>query len=451
MDRKWQQVKEELGKSLHKGQYDFWVSTLEYVGFEEGQLTVGCRNRLHVDWLRDKLEKVLINIASEHFPGIEAVEYQIIEEDHANLFKVDDELREPRQITFQDVIKPPISTFNPRFTFDQFVTGQCNQFAYSAAMAMASGQPFCYHSVYILSETGLGKSHLSQSIGNHLRIKKPEMLVRYVTAEQFANEMIFALKNDSIEHFKKKYREECDLLLLERIEFLSGKEKIQSELVYTLDELLDRGKSILCTGKAFPRDIPKLSTELKSRLSGVLMAPIEQPDFTTRVEIIQRKAFNENVHLPIEVAEFLAGRISGDVRRLESCLVGVIVKSNILKVPITLGLAQDVTQTMLEHLPRLTIEHIQEIVCSTFKTSLEDMKSRTRRKEIALARQVTMYLCRHYTSQSLNNIGRAFDRSHSSVVYAINTLTKKMEGKNNKLRRQLDYLSKRLETSCLYS
>jgi chromosomal replication initiator protein len=261
--------------------------------------------------------------------------------------------------------------------------------------------------------------------------------------------MIFALKQGSIEVFKNKFRTGCDVLLMERIEFLSGKEKVQSEFVYTLDELMDRGKKILCTGNAYPKDIPKLNTELQSRLGGILMAPIERPDFATRKEIIQRKSRGEGVQLPIDVVEFLADRITGDVRRLESCLVGIMAKTSILGVPITLELARDVTQTMLERLPKITIEHIQGVVCASFQISMEDLKSNARRKELATARKVGMYLCRQYTTESLESIGRSFKRSHSSALYAVNGIGKEMNDKNSSLKRKVDYISRRLEASCL--
>jgi chromosomal replication initiator protein len=451
MDQEWQKIKKKLQGSLSKGQYDLWVSTVDFLGLEEERLILGCRNRFHIEWLREKLEKKLLTIVREHFSAVKKLEYRIVTT--SEFSKPAEKIPEegPRQISFHELIKRPAPSFNPRFTFDQFVVGSCNQFAYAASMAMANGQQQLYNqSVYLLSQTGLGKSHLSHAVGSYLVAQKPDLRVQYVTTEQFANEMIFALKQGSIETFKNKFRVGCDVLLLERIEFLSGKEKIQSELVYTLDELMDRGKKILCTGNAYPKDIPKLSNELQSRLGGILVAPIDPPDFKTRFEIIKRKAYAESVRLPLDVAEFLADRATGDIRQLESCLIGLIAKTNILGIPITLNLAREVTQTMLNRLPKITVDHIQQIVCSSFQISLDDLKSPCRRKELAMARKIAMYLCRQYTTESLVSIGKAFKRTHSSVLYAVNGLGKEMAAeKSSKMKRQVEYVSRRLETSCL--
>lgn len=447
MDQKWQQIKKELQQSLSRGQYDLWVSTLDFLGQKEDRLLLGCRNRFHMQWLRDKLEKQLLGMARKYFPDICKIGYQVVSDSQCE--PPPKEKEGPKQINFNDFIRPSGPSFNPRFTFDQFVVGQCNQFAYAASMAMAGGQNLYNQTIYLLSETGLGKSHLSHAVANHIITQQPDLRVHYVTTEQFANEMIYALKSDRIEAFKNKFRTGCDVLLLERIEFLSGKEKVQNELVYTLDELLDRGKKVLCTGSAYPKDIPRLNNELKSRLGGLMVAPIERPDFRTRVEIIKRKAYRENIRLPMDVVEFFADHIVGDVRQLESCLIGMIAKTNILGVPITLPLAEEVAQTMLDRLPKISVKDIQDVVCTSFQIALEDLRSSSRRKELTMARKIAMYLCRQYTSESLVSIGKSFKRSHSSVLYAVNGLHKQMGDKSGKLKRQIEYLSRRLETSCL--
>jgi chromosomal replication initiator protein len=447
MDKNWQQIKKRLQEFLPKGQYNLWVSTVDFLGLEGERLVLGCRNRFHIEWLREKLEKRLLTEVRPYFPEVRKLYYRIVSDQPTS--KEEQASEGPQQLSFRELIKRPKASFNPRFTFDRFVVGNCNQFAYAATMAIANSQQMYNQSIYLLSETGLGKSHLSHAIGNYLYAQKPDLRVQYVTTEQFANEMIFALRNGTIQSFKDKFRMGCDVLLLEKIEFLSGKEKVQNELVYTLDELMDRGKRILCTGNAYPKDIPKLSTELQSRLGGILVAPIDPPDFKTRIEIIKRKAQSENIRIPTEVAEYLAEQARGDIRQLESCLVGMIAKTNILGVPITLQLAQDVTQTMLDRLPRITIEHVQQVVCESFQISVEALQSASRRKEIAMARKIGMYLCRQYTTESLVSIGKSFKRSHSSVLYAVKGLNKEMETTSGKLKRKVEYVSSLLDKSCL--
>lgn len=447
MDQGWQNVKQHLQKCLSKGQYDLWVCTLDYLGCEADRLVLGCRNRFHIEWLREKLEKRLLAAAVQQFPEVRRIDYRI--EADRQRPPVESDTGGPRQINFHDLIRRSEPLFNPRFTFDQFVVGQCNQFAFAASMALAGDPGLNNQSVYLISPTGLGKSHLAHAVGHHLLGKSPNCRVRYTTTEQFANEMIFALQHGSIESFKNKFRNGCDVLLLERIDFLSGKNKVQDELLYTLDELMDRGKRILCTGSSLPRDIPRLSDELKSRLHGGLVAPIDPPDFRTRIEIIRRKSQGENAVFPQEVIEFLAERMTNDVRQMESCIHGLSAKSHILKIPITLTLAEEVTQAMLNHLPKITIDHIQQVVCTSFQITMEDLRSPSRRQELASARKIAMYLCRQYTTESLQTIGKSFKRTHSSVLHAVNGLTKQLEDKNGKWKRQVDYVTRKIETSCL--
>lgn len=453
MDNRWQIVREKLGQILTRGQFDLWIAPLEFLGIKGDTLHLGCRNAFHVQWLKERLERKILDTVQSIFLDVRRLHYDVIEETYDN--SQDPELSSSKekgftekQLSFHDILDFRPSPFNPRFTFEHFVVGTCNQMAYASSMAVATGQSFHVPSLYILSGSGLGKSHLSHAVGNYITKKNPRMKVCYVTAEQFTNEMIVALKNDRMELFKKKYRSACDILLLERVEFLSGKEKIQSELIYTIDELLDGGKKIVCTGSKLPRDIPKLHEELKSRLAGVLVVPIDPPDFETRLKILQNKALQEGINIPTKVLEFMAGYIEGDVRKLESCLIGLIAKSNILGFPIDVSLARDVITTVYERLPKVDISLIQQIVCETFNIKPQDLVSPSRKKDIALARKIAFYLCREYTGESLQTIGSAFNRNHSTVVYAVKDVKKKLSTGRSPLQKYVDLVARNLKTFC---
>lgn len=452
MQNEWDAVCERLKQGLSKGQYDFYVATLTFVRFDGHSLTLGCRNKFHADWVRTHLSRRILEAAQDRFPQLKQCRFEILPQTQEIEQEDDDPLLRDRpvgQLTFLDMGQPLRSPFNPRFTFDQFVVGRSNHFAYATCMAMTAQKGFQHQSVYLMADPGLGKSHLTHAVGNFLMRQAPNIRVRYVTAEQFTNEMVSALKRDRIEDFKRVYRDGCDVLLLEKVEFFSGKRKIQDELIYTFDELLDRGRRIICTGKTSPKDIPKLNRELRSRLGGLLVAPIDRPDFETRKEIIRRKAAYDNVNLPMEVVEFLADRITTDVRQLESCLVGLMAKSSILGIPISLSLAQDVTQTILEYLPTLDIPHVTSAVCKSFGLNEQDLRSKARSRRISEARQLAMYLCRKYTKESLNGIAQAFGRSHSTVIYAIKKVDQALSRKDSPIRKHMEHVSRRIETRCL--
>lgn len=455
----WLIAKKKLEISVPRGQYDLWIAPLEFLGIAENCVRLGCRNHFHIQWLKERLHRKILEALKSVFSEVQDVRYEIASGEGEKEEEIPEESpsaprsnRESagRQLSINDVLELQPSPFNPRFTFDHFVVGACNQLAYASSMAVATGQSFHVPSLYLISDSGLGKSHLSHAVGNYVLKKNPRLKVRYVTAEQFTNEMIAALKNDRMEVFKKKYRASCDILLLERVEFLSGKEKIQSELLYTIDELLDRGKKIICTGSKLPREIPKLHEDLKSRLSGVLVAPIEPPDFDTRLRILQKKASQEGAKIPPKVLEFLAGHIEGDVRKLESCLIGLIAKSNILGIPADIGLAREVVAMIYEGLPKVDIALIQQLVCETFDITPQDLTSPSRKKQVVMARKIAFYLCREYTRESLQTIGSAFNRNHSTVVYAINDVKKKLSTGKSPLTKYIDLISRKLKTRCVF-
>jgi chromosomal replication initiator protein len=334
------------------------------------------------------------------------------------------------------------------FTFDQFVVGKCNDFAYNAALSLACAQDACSNALFLLSKTGLGKSHLSQAVGNHILRKDPTIRVCYITAEDFTNAMIHALRNDRIDKFKEKYRRQCDVLLLEDVQFLSGKNKTQDELAYTLDALFDTKKKLIFTGTYLPSDIPKMADKLKSRLSAGIISAIDSPDPETRVRILEKKASSNSVDMPEDVIHYLASELSRDVRQLEAGYIGVVAKASLLNLPMNVRLAESVVKNIVRRSQEITIEVIQKLVCKYYKVTMDELLSRSRKRSIVQPRQIAMYLARRYTGKSLQAIGQGFRRYHATTLHAIGNVERLMR-ENGPMKKHVEFLSSKLESGNL--
>ncbi|MCG8687871.1 MAG: chromosomal replication initiator protein DnaA [Desulfobacterales bacterium] len=331
------------------------------------------------------------------------------------------------------------------FTFDDFVVGDNSNFAYSASLSLAQGRINGSGMLFLLGKTGLGKSHLSQAVGHHIMGNDIAGRVYYVTAEDFTNEMIFSLKNNVIDRFKKKYRQKCDVLILEDIHFLSGKTATQKELAITLDYLLDADKKIIFSGCERPDDIPKLNDNLRSRLNMGLLTEIQAPDFDTRVRILSKKSKGLGCTLPMPVTEYIAQELCDDVRQLESGMFGVVAKGQLMGRDIDIELAQSVLENMTRARKRITIDLIKKLVCNEFSITEQDIISKSRKRRIVKPRQVAMFLAKQYTDQPIKKIGSSFKRYHATAIYSVNAIEKELKQKGQ-LYEQINYLSKKLET-----
>ncbi len=337
------------------------------------------------------------------------------------------------------------SVANRRFTFDQFVVGPCNRFAYQAAWVVANGKGNAYNPLYFSGGSGLGKSHLSGAIGNHVRGLDPISRILYVTSEEFVNEMVSSIRKNDMWGFKEKYRRRCDILFIDGVQFLSGKDKTQTELSHTLDHLYNFGKQIILTGNVPPHKLSRMTDGLKSRLGCGLVVDIQPPDRETRRRILRLKAESDGVALPEEVVDLLASRICGNVRQLEGLLINLMAKSSLLFRPIDLDLAQEVMgsfQGAESH--RVTIDSIQKVVAQQYHLDVEQLISRSRRKSICHPRQMAMYLSRKLTEESLDVIGRAFCRDHASVIHSIGVVERHIKEKAT-VRRELEFLVEKLK------
>ncbi|HEV8701049.1 MAG TPA: chromosomal replication initiator protein DnaA [Candidatus Polarisedimenticolia bacterium] len=309
---------------------------------------------------------------------------------------------------------------NPRYTFDSFVVSSCNNFAHAAAMAVAEQPSSAYNPLYVYGGVGLGKTHLMHAIGNRVLRSKGAVRHLYISTETFMNELINSIRFEKTLDFKERYRN-VDVLLIDDIQFLAGKERTQEEFFHTFNALYESQKQIVITSDCPPRDIPTLEERLRSRFEWGLIADIQPPDLETKIAILKKKAEAENVQLPEDVAHFIAGRVRSNIRELEGSLIRLVAYASLTGRPIDLGMAQDTLKDLMDDRGRtVTIEAIQKFVAAYFKLRPIELKSRNNSKHISFPRQVAMYLCKKLTDKSLPAIGTAFGgKHHTTVLHAV--------------------------------
>ena len=443
MQELWDQAKSRIHEKMPNHSFRLWVEPLEYLAQRDEEILLGCPSGFFKKWVTRHYLK-LIEAETKGVSGRPCrISLQLSDTCNGtrHLGPEDDQLPLPHMRDRQSVLSP----LQRDFTFDQFVVGICNDFAYNAALALACEENTCHNPLFLLSDIGLGKSHLSHAVGNHILKKNPTIRVCYVTAEEFTNAMIHALRHDRIEEFKDKYRRQCDVLLLEDVQFLSGKAKTQDELACTLDALLEAKKKLIFTGTYLPGDIPKMDEKLSSRLSAGIISNIESPDYDTRVRILRKKASSKQVNIPADVIHYLASTLTQNVRQLESGLIGVAAKASLLNLPIDTKLAESVAKNIIRRSKEITVESIQKLVCKYYKLTMEEFLSRSRKRSIAQPRQIAMYLARRHTGQSLHAIGRSFNRYHATTLHAIGAVEKLIREKGP-IQKQVEFLSKKLES-----
>jgi chromosomal replication initiator protein len=438
MDNLWNTIKEQLKDKIPEPQYRMWIDPLELIRSGDQGLLLGCPNPFFLNWVREKYYTLIATMVRELEPTPLMIGLQISSARTVN------PVEKPQQYFLPGFDRPKGLRLNGGFTFEQFVTGPSNQFAYLATEALASDKNLHHNALFLCSSSGLGKTHLAQAVGNYILKHKPRVKVLYLSVEDFTNEMVASLKANNMGSFKDKYRKNCDFLLLEELNFLSGKETTQAELGYTLDALLNDNKKIIFTSSLPPKDIPRLGSKLKSRLSSALLGPIEPPDFETRRKIVGKKSDLLGIDLLPEVKEFLASKPFRDMRQLEGCLLRMSAQASLLEQKMDLSLAKAVVDEQIPEKKEITIGIIKELVGSYFKVSPEEMASRSRKKLYLHPRYISIYLSKKYTKQNLAAIGQAFNRDEASVIYAVNSMEKNLK-KNPEVTKQVQFLANQLE------
>lgn len=433
----WHEVLKDLQKELPPQSFSTWIQPMKPMHMGNGSFILEVPNRFFADWLQDNGFVPLIERTVQRHAGEPCrVEFRVQKADKPYI-------RPDRETT-----KPPPSAdwtqrartlgLNPKYSFDSFVVGSSNQFAHAASLAVAEKSPRTYNPLFIYGGVGLGKTHLLNAIGNFKLATYPEIRVCYVHSESFMNELIQALANKKMPEFREKYRR-MDILLMDDIQFIAGKERTQEEFFHTFNALYEKHHNIVVTSDKFPKEIPGLEDRLRSRFEWGLIADIQAPDMETKVAILQKKAEIESIPLPYEVALFLATNFSSNIRELEGSLVRIAAFASLTHNEITIDLAREVLKDFIrESVREVTVDRILKAVAQYYHVSVSDLRGKRRTKNIAHPRQVGMYLAREMTDASFPEIGQKIGgRDHSTVMYAHSKIGEALTA-SAELRHQVD-------------
>jgi chromosomal replication initiator protein len=412
----WSEVSGRLRGALNETTYRTWFDHVEGLDLNDDEFVLAVPN----DFTRDWIEGHFIGLIRAAVGDATGQERQV----QLSVKEVEGEPPAPPEPSRRESLGVGL---NAKYTFDSFVIGSSNRFAHAAALAVAEAPAQAYNPLFIYGGTGLGKTHLLQAIAQYVSEHQGELSVRYVTSETFMNDFINALRDKRIEGFKQRYRA-YDLLLIDDIQFFEHKERIQEEFFHTFNSIYEAGGQIVISSDRPPKEISTLEARLRSRFEWGLITDIQPPDLETRIAILRKKVKTDRIHVPDpKVLEFIAGRISSNIRELEGALTRVVAFSSLTGRPMTEDLAQDVLKDVFPQgeVRQVTIERIQELVSERFSLSLEELCGDRRSQNIVYPRQVAMYLSRELTDSSLPKIGREFGgRDHTTVIHATSKIAR---------------------------
>ena len=407
----WDRVLGKLETRVNAHSFSTWFRPTHFVSEDAANLRIRVPNSWFAEWLRTNYLSLIQDVLLEmERPGV-AVEFMTAEGTASS---------RSNGTTAPATSEPTVTPLNPRYTFEKFVVSSCNQFAHAASVAVAEQPSRAYNPLYIYGGVGLGKTHLMQAIGQRLK-ERGGARMRYISTEQFMNELINAIRFERTFEFKEKYRN-VDLLLIDDIQFLAGKERTQEEFFHTFNALYDAQKQIVITSDCPPREIPTLEERLRSRFEWGLIADIQPPDLETKIAILRKKAEAEGTPVPDDVALFIATHSKSNIRELEGALIRAIAFASLAGREITLEMTKDTLKDLLapESPATITVEAIQKLVADHFNLRVTEIKSKTNSQQIAFPRQIAMFLCKKMTTCSLPEIGKRFGgKHHSTVIHAI--------------------------------
>jgi chromosomal replication initiator protein len=433
----WEQILARVETKVNRHSFYTWFKPTTFIGADSRTITVRVPNPLFKDWLTKHYSGLIAEALGEvQKPGLDV---SFVAEPHADAALVTmggGEESLPLETEAALAAGPGPAGLNPRYTFDTFIVGSSNQFAHAACRAVAEAPSRSYNPLFIYGGVGLGKTHLMHAVGQYVLRHDRSLKLTYISSERFMNEMINAVRYDRIIDFRERYRS-VDVLLVDDIQFIAGKEATQNEFFHTFNALYDSQKQIVISSDCPPREIPSLEERLRSRFEWGLIADIQSPDLETKIAILKKKADAEAVPLPDNVAIYIASKIKSNIRELEGSLIRLIAYASLTGKELSLGLAQEVLKNIIDHDEKaVTIEIIQKHVADYYNLKLVDLKSRNNSKSVAKPRQIAMFLCKSLTHASLPEIGRSFGgKHHSTVIHSIRKVNemRKKDGDFNSL------------------
>ena len=420
----WNLVKEKLQSRLSEESYQNWISRTKFLRIDQQVLYVSVPDHQTLKWLRSEYGDMVRTIIRDLDLNVEDVEYQV-EKNRVPVSSTS--VNDAEERNDRDTVDSPLTSLNPKFTFESYVVGSSNQFAAAAARSVAMNPSRSYNPLFIYGGVGMGKTHLMHAIGRSL-VMQGKLKVVYTSSERFTNEVVTGIRLERMAQFRHRYRS-ADVLLIDDIQLLGNKERTQEEFFHTFNELHDHQKQIVISSDSPPKDIPGLVERLRSRFEWGLMADIQPPDLETKMAILDKKAELEGVLLPDDVRTLIASRTKSNVRELEGALVKLVAYSSITGAPITLPMAQQVLKNLLHAQERrVTIDAIQKVVADKFSMKQSQLKEKSNAKAVVFPRQVAMYLVKELTAASLPEIGRAFGgKHHTTVMHSIDKITKQKQ------------------------
>ncbi len=419
--------------------YDTWFIPIHFKGLQESQARVEVPNKFFGDWLGQHYGTLL----AEALKAAGGREVDVVFETSGAVEAptILDQGARSRQAppARQRGRIPP----NPKYTFKNFVVGASNQFAHAACLAVAEAPGEAYNPLFLYGGVGLGKTHLLNAIGNFVS-ERADLRIAYVTTEQFTNEVINSIRYDKMVELRKRYRN-IDMLLVDDVQFLIGKERTQEEFFHTFNTLYEARKQIVLSSDRFPKDMPAMEERLRSRFEWGLIADLQPPDVETRIAILRKKSEDEGIGLPEDVIQYLAATMKSNIRELEGSLIRLGAYASLTGQPVTMEMATSVLRDIIGEKRRIiTMDDIEEAVAGRFQVKIAEMRSRRRSKTLVYPRQIAMYLCRELTNSSFPEIGRHFGgKDHTTIIHACKQIAKAKET-DHSLRATLDSLKEQI-------